>query len=253
MALEGQIALVTGSSRGLGLSIARALHNHGATIIINYNNPQSEEWASVAAQSLQGLSVRADVTDEVQVKDLFARAEAHFGSPISIIVNNALGDFKFNGDGRKKLEDISWSDFNLQLKTTLQGALNTTKAALPGFRRLGGGRIINIGTNLVQNPVVPYQDYTSAKGALLAFTHTTAAELGPENVTCNLVAGGLLKITDASAATPDEVFEQIKNVTPLRKVTTPEDLAGAVVFFAGPLAKAVTGQQLIVDGGLCMT
>ena len=115
-------------------------------------------------------------------------------------------------------------------------------------------RIINIGTNLVQNPVVPYHDYVAAKDALLAFTYSTAAELGPENVNCNLVAGGLLRMTDASAATPDETSDQIAAITPLRKVMTPEDLAtGAVVFFAGLLASAIMGQQLVVDGGLTMS
>ncbi len=253
MSLKDQIALVTGSSRGLGLAIAKALHAEGAHVIINYVHCTSEEAAHTAATSINSIAVRADVTNSEQIQSLFASAESHFGSPISIVINNALGTFKFNGPARRTLEDIHWGDFDLQLRTTLQGALNTTKCALPGFKKLGGGRIINIGTNLVQNPVVPYQDYTAAKGALLAFTHTTAAELGPQNVTCNMVAGGLLKSTDASAATPQEVFEQIAAVTPLRKITTPEDLAGAVVFFAGPLANAVTGQQIVVDGGLVMT
>ncbi|KAK5085025.1 hypothetical protein LTR70_007695 [Exophiala xenobiotica] len=253
MSLRNQVALVTGSSRGLGLAIAKALHAEGVHVVINYVDPTSEDTAQANATALNTIAIRADVTDLDQVQSLFDRVESHFQQPISIVVNNALGAFKFNGPGRKTLDQITWSDFDLQLRTTLQGALNTTKSALPGFRKLGGGRIINIGTNLVQNPVVPYQDYTAAKGALLAFTHTTAAELGPENVTCNMVAGGLLRSTDASAATPHEVFDQIAAITPLRRVTTPEELAGAVVFFAGPLAKAVTGQQIVVDGGLVMT
>lgn len=124
--------------------------------------------------------------------------------------------------------------------------------AIPGFESAGFGRIINIGTNLFQNPVVPYHDYTAAKGALLAFTRTSAAELGSKGVTVNLVAGGLLDVTDASASTPREVFDHIKAVTPLRKVTTPDDLAGAVLFFASPWASGVTGQQIVVDGGLVM-
>ena len=99
---------------------------------------------------------------------------------------------------------------------------------------------------------MPYHDYTAAKGALLAFTRTSAAELGPKGVTVNLVAGGLLDVTDASASTPREVFDHIKAVTPLRKVTTPDDLAGAVLFFASPWASGVTGQQIVVDGGLVM-
>lgn len=130
--------------------------------------------------------------------------------------------------------------------------MNTTKAALPGFKASGNGRIINIGANLLLNPVVPDRDYTAAKGALLASTRTSAAKLGPVNVTVDMVVGRLLKVTDASKETPEEILDQVAAVTPLRRVTTPDDLAGAVVFFAGPLARSITGQQQVVDGGLCM-
>ena len=183
---------------------------------------------------------------------LFTKAEAHYTRPITTVVNNALADFSFNGPARPHIPDIKWENFDKQLRGSLQGALNTTQAALPGFKKLGYGRIINIGSNLVQNPVVPYHDYTASKAALLAFTRTTAAELGEHGVTCNLVSGGLLKKTAASEATPDEVFEQIKNATPLRKVTEPEELADAVLFFASDWARGVTGQQMVVDGGLVM-
>lgn len=97
---------------------------------------------------------------------------------------------------------------------------------------------------------MPYHDYTAAKGALIAFTRTAARDLDPLGVTVNMVAGGLLRTTDASAATPDAVFDMIAQQTPLGHVTTPEDLADAVLFFASPWASAVTGQTLIVDGGL---
>lgn len=250
MSLDGKVALVTGSSRGLGLAIARALHSHGAKVVINY--VKSNEKAEQAAAELKGIALKADVADLNAVKEMFRAAEEHFGQPVNVVVNNALTDMSFDGQPTK-IADVEWDDFAQQIQTTIRGTLNTTKAALPGFRKLQEGCIINIGTNLVQNPVVPYQSYTTAKGGLLALTHTMAAELGPENITCNLVAGGLLQVTDASAATPEAVFQQIAAVTPLRRVTTPEDLAGAIVFFAGPLARAVTGQQLVVDGGLVMT
>jgi 3-oxoacyl-[acyl-carrier protein] reductase len=102
----------------------------------------------------------------------------------------------------------------------------------------------------VQNPVVPYHDYTAAKGALPAFTRTAAKELGPMGVTVNMVSGGLLRTTDASRATPEAVFDIVAGQTPLGRVTTPEDMADAVLFFAFPWSRAVTGQNLIVDGGL---
>lgn len=116
----------------------------------------------------------------------------------------------------------------------------------------GSGRIVNVGTNLFQNPVVPYHDYTAAKAALLSLTRTLAKDLGRHGVTVNMVSGGLLRTTDASAATPEEVFDLIASSTPLGRVTTPEEFADAVLFFASPWARSVTGQNLVVDGGLVM-
>ena len=118
------------------------------------------------------------------------------------------------------------------------------------MRELGFGRIITVGTNLVQNPVVPYHDYTAAKAALLALTRTLSADLGPDGITVNMVSGGLLRTTDASAATPEAVFDMIAASTPLRRVTTPDEFADTALFFASPWSRAVTGQNLVVDGGL---
>ncbi|KAH6647398.1 3-ketoacyl-reductase [Truncatella angustata] len=251
--LSDQVVLVTGSSRGLGLATARAFQAEGARVVLNCRGKDSLPKTEAIAKELGGIAIAADVTDKEQVAALFDQAASHFGQPISVVVNNALADYQFNGDGRKKLDSIEWEDFDKQIRVAVQGALNTTKAAISGFEKLGRGRIINIGSNLVQNPVVPYQDYCAAKGALLAFTRSMAAELGPKNITVNLVAGGLLKGTDASSATPKAVFDQIAAVTPLRKVTSTHDLAGAVLFFASPWASAITGQQVIVDGGLVMS
>ena len=118
------------------------------------------------------------------------------------------------------------------------------------MKHAGFGRIINIGTNLVQNPVVPYHDYTAAKAALLAFTRTTAQDLGQYGINVNMLSGGLLQTTDASKATPDFVFDLIAQSTPLRRVITPEEFAAAILMFLSPYSRAVTGQNLIVDGGL---
>ncbi|MCU1545380.1 MAG: short chain dehydrogenase family protein, partial [Homoserinimonas sp.] len=106
--------------------------------------------------------------------------------------------------------------------------------------------------NLFQNPVVPYHDDTAAKAALLSLTRTTAKDLGRHGITVNMVSGGLLRTTDASAATPEHVFDAIAAGTPLGRVTTPAEFADAVLFFASPWARSVTGQNLVVDGGLVM-
>lgn len=246
-----QIVVVTGGGRGLGSALVRAFAREGAHVVVNYR--RSREQAEALVERIgpeSALAVGADVTDRQQVDRLFTTAREHFGRPVTTVVNNALADFSFNGDARSGVDGIDWGEFSAQFEGTVRGALNTTQAALPGLREQGGGRIVNIGTNLFQNPVVPYHDYTAAKAALLSLTRTLAADLGPEGITVNMVSGGLLRTTDASAATPEEVFEGIAAVTPLRRVVTPEEFADAVLFFASPWARSVTGQNLLVDGGL---
>lgn len=138
------------------------------------------------------------------------------------------------------------------LKGSVRGALNTWQAGGEDMMKNGFGRIIHIGTNLFQHPVVPYHDYNTSKAALLSMTRNMAKELGPYGIHVNMVSGGLLQTTDASAATPDAVFDVIRESTPLGKAVTPAELADAVLFFASPWSRSVTGQNLIVDGGLVM-
>ena len=250
MKLNQQIVLVTGGARGLGHAISQAVAREGAKVVINYYS--SKDAASALASSIgsNAIAVQADITDQAQVTQLFSKAKAHFGAPITSVVNNALVEFKFNGDDRKKIDTIGWADFEQQIKGAVAGALNTMKAGAADMKALGFGRIVNVGTNLFQNPVVPYHDYTAAKAALLSLTRTAAQDLGPDGITVNMLSGGLLRTTDASAATPDFVFDLIAGQTPLRSVTTPEEFADAVLFFLSPWSRAITGQNLIVDGGL---
>ena len=248
--LDQQLVIVTGASRGLGAAIAQAFLREGAKVVVNYLNSAERAQALAAAAPGRALALRADVRDPAAVAAMVAEATAHFGQPVSTVVNNALPAFQFNGDARPHADTLDWAQMNAQIEGSVRAALNTTQAVLPGMRAAGGGRIVNVGTNLVQNPVVPYHDYTAAKAALLAFTRTLSHELGADGITVNMVSGGLLRTTDASAATPDAVFDMIAAGTPLREVTTPAQFADAVLFFASPWSRAVTGQNLIVDGGL---
>lgn len=253
MNLNEQVVLVTGSSRGLGAATAKAFGREGAKVVVNYVH--SEDKAAEVVEEIgsdRAIAVQADVRDEVAVKHLFAKAKNHFEQPISTIVNNALIDFSFNGDARNQLDRITWEEFQTQLEGSIQAALHTLRAGQEDMAQQQFGRIINIGTNLVQNPVVPYHDYNTAKAALLGFTRSMAQELGPKGIAVNMISGGLLQETDASAVTPEAVFDLIRESTPLQKVTTPEDVAKAILFFASPWSSAVTGQNLVVDGGLVM-
>ncbi len=249
MHLKDQIVLVTGGARGVGAALARAFAAQGARVVINWRASGDRAQALAAELGDRVIAIQADVADRAAVEALVAAAEAAFGAPITTAINNAL-DYSFNGDARSQMTDISWAEMEAQFSTVVRGALNVIQACAPGMVRAGGGRVVNIGTNLFQNPVVPYHDYTAAKAALLSLTRTAAGDLGPSGITVNMVSGGLLRTTDASAATPDAVFDFIAGMTPLRSVTTPEEFADAVLFFASPWSRAVTGQNLVVDGGL---
>lgn len=248
--VDQQIVVVTGGARGLGAAISRAFLDAGARVVVDYHSSRAAAESLAADYPERALAVQADIRDRGQVDSLIAAAATCFGGPVTTVVNNALIDFAFNGDARVKAGEIGYDDFAAQFEGSIGGPLNVIQAARAGMVEAGFGRVINIGTNLFQHPVVPYHDYTAAKAALLSLTRTFADDLGPEGVTVNMVSGGLLRTTDASAATPREVFDAIAAATPLRSVTTPEQLADAVLFFASPWSRGVTGQNLIVDGGL---
>lgn len=244
--------LVTGSSRGLGATIVKTLAQQGFQVVINYN--QSKEAAEKIVAKIGGekaIAIQADVTNRSEVDTMIQKATEYFGG-IDIVVNNALVDFKFDPNKQKPFSELSWDDYQKQLDGTLKAAFNVIQSTLPQFIERQNGGIINIGTNLFQNPVVPYHEYTTAKAGLIGFTRNIAAELGQNGIKANVVSGGLLKMTDASAVTTQEVFDLIAQSTPLKKVTTPQDVANMVAFLCSESADGITGQNFTVDGGLTM-
>lgn len=248
--IDQQLVLITGGARGLGSYLSRAFLNQGACVVVNYLTSTRAAHELVASVPDKCLAIQADVCDSGAVNTMVDKAQQHFGRPVTTVVNNALPRFSFNGDQRSSFDTLSWDEVQQQFEGVVRGALNTVQATRPGMVGIGFGRIINIGTNLVQNPVVPYHDYTAAKAALLSLTRTMAHDLGPDGTTVNMISGGLLRTTDASQATPDAVFDLIAANTPLRRVTTPAEFADAALFFASPWSRAITGQNLVVDGGL---
>jgi len=251
--LEGKVALVTGASRGVGAAIARSLAEEGAAVVVNYL--KSEGRAEEVARDIRGgggeaFPYRADITDEAAVREMVRAVEDAFGA-VDILVNNALPDYSFDPVERKDFAGVEWGDY-LQQLGALRGALYCSQAVVPGMIGKGGGRIVSILSNLINNPVVAYHDYTTAKSSFLGFSRNLAAELGPHNITVNMIAGGLIDETDASAATTQEVRDIVAGSTPLRRLGTPEDLGRAVLMFASPWAGFVTSQYITCDGGLVM-
>lgn len=255
MLLSQKAALVTGASRGAGAAIARALARQGAAVCVNYL--RSEDKANDVVREIekaggQAFAHQADVTDPEAVRRMAEAVVERFGQ-VDIAVNNALPSYQFDPSAPYvSVETVEWAHFQRQIEGAVRGTLNVVQALVPHFKERRAGSVVNISTNLVYNPVVTYHDYTAAKAGLVGLTRTLAAELGPHGVRVNLVAGGLLQTTDASAVTTPEVFEMVAQETPLRRTVTPEEFAEAVVFFASDLSRAVTGQSLSVDGGLTM-
>ncbi|MDW5471871.1 3-oxoacyl-ACP reductase [Staphylococcus equorum] len=244
--------LVTGSSRGLGATIAKTLSQQGYNIIINYykNKSLAEDIVSDIGSD-HAIAIKADVTNRNDIDRLIEQATQYFGK-IDVVINNALVGFKFDPTQQKSFTDLAWDDYQQQIDGTLKAAFNVTQSVMPQFLERQQGTIISIGTNLYQNPVVPYHEYTTAKAGLIGFTRNIAAELGKFGIRANVVSGGLLKTTDASATTTTEVFDMIAQTTPLKRVTSPQDIANMVAYLASEQANGITGQNFTVDGGLTM-
>jgi len=206
---------------------------------------ETQEQETPKAQAFQ-----ANITMKEDVDRMMVEIKECFNKLPDILINNALGNFQFNGDARKKFEDLPWEDMQGQLDVTLKGSFHLIQALIPSMKEKHFGKIINIGTNLFHNPVVPYHDYIAGKGALLALTRSLAKELGEFGIRVNMVSGGLLKVTQASACTPTAVFDIIATSTPLQEVTSTQSFAEGVVMLVGSMSNAITGQNLTIDGGL---
>ncbi|WP_026695674.1 3-oxoacyl-ACP reductase [Peribacillus kribbensis] len=254
MNLKDKVVLITGASRGIGAAIARKFASEGSFVIINYlsNKHLAEDIAAdIETRGGQAAAIQADVTDFEQVNEMMAHIIENFGT-IDVVVNNALSHYTFNPRTRKTAWEMEWDDYNQQWEGNVHGAYNICRAAMPFMKEQMYGRIINIVSNLIDFPVIPYHDYSTAKMALLGFTRNLAKELGAFGITVNAVSPGLTYPTDSSAETKDDVRESIIHLTPMRRLASPEDIAGSVLFFASDLSAFITGQCLHVDGGLVM-
>lgn len=159
--------LVTGSSRGLGAAIVKKLVQQDFQVVINYfrNKKVAEKLVAQIGQK-KGIAIQADVTNRRDVESLVNQATAHFGQ-IDVVVNNALIDFKFDPAEQKPFTELTWDDYQTQLNGTLKAAFNVSQSVMSQFIEREDGHIISIGTNLYQNPVVPYHEYTTAKAGLI--------------------------------------------------------------------------------------
>ena len=255
MKFRDRAILVTGASRGIGAAIAKAFAAEGGIVIVNYLR-NDEAAAAVAAECRalggEALAIAADVTSPEAVAAMAERISEEVGR-LDVVVNNAFAPYRFDPDDRARFWETPWEAYGQQFDGAVKAAYTVCRAMLPLLQRRSGASIVNIASDLVARPSIPYHDYTTAKAALIGFSRNLAAELGPLGIRVNCAAPGLVYPTDASAATKEEVREILIAQTPLRRIATPADVAGPVLFLASDWSGFVTGQTLHVDGGLVMS
>ena len=245
--LTGRIALVTGSSQGIGKATALRLAQSGSDLVINYRNKASsaeEVKARIEEMGRRCIAIQADVSQEEDVIRLFTVANESLG-PITILVNNA-------GTTRDKLIlQMSLSDFEYVVDTNLRSTFLCTKAALRGMLRARWGRIVNVSSPAALLGSVGQANYTASKAAILAFTLSTAREMASRNITANAIAPGLIP-TELTSTLTEQQRQFLLNNTPAGRFGEPEEIAATINFFCSPEAAYITGQILCVDGGMAM-
>src|SRR5512143_1975635 len=244
--LSGQVALVTGATRGIGQAIAKALAAGGATVI---GTATTEEGAAKIAADLAeagnaGTGIRLDVSDGAAVDAALGDIETRFGA-VTILVNNA-GITRDNLLLRMK--DDEWDAI---MATNLKPAYRLAKAVLRGMMKARRGRIIQIGSVVGTSGNPGQANYAAAKAGLLGFTKSLAQEVGSRNITVNCVAPGFID-TDMTKALPDAQREALLAHIPLGRLGAAEDIAQAVAFLASPAAGYISGTTLHVNGGMYM-
>jgi 3-oxoacyl-[acyl-carrier protein] reductase len=242
MMLTNKRALVTGGSRGIGASIAKVLAAEGADVAITYEKSAeraAEVVQAIKAQGRRAVAIQADSADPTAIRSSIDKTVAELGG-LDILVNNA-GILRV-----AELKDISLEDIDSILNVNVRGVIVATKSALPHLNK--GGRIINIGSffaDRVPSPVLSV--YAASKSALVAFTKGLARELGPKEITVNLVQPGSID-TDMNPA-HGPFGDTLRQLTASGRYGAVEDIANAVAFLASAKAQYITGSALTVDGG----
>lgn len=239
-----KVALVTGSSRGIGAAIARRLASDGFTVVINYAGRAQEVEQlidKIEARGGQAISAQADVSDPLAVARMFDAAQAAFGG-IDVLVNNA---------GIMELAPISESEdslFDRQVAINLKGSFNTLREAARRLRP--GGRIINLSSSVVGLYQPGYAAYAATKAGVEALTHVLAKELRGRSITVNAVAPGPTATALFLDGKAQAVIDQLAKLAPLERLGEPDDIAAAVAFLAGPDGGWINGQVLRANGGI---
>jgi len=246
MRLKGKVALVTGGAQGIGRDIALAFAREGAEVVIGDINLEKAEATrkEIEALGVKSLAIELNVTDYALVEEAINKTLDKF-TKIDILVNNA-GITRDN-----LLLRMSEADWDAVIQVNLKGTFNCTKAVSRPMVKQRSGRIVNIASiiGIIGNP--GQANYSASKAGIIALTKTAAKELASRNITVNAVAPGFIQ-TDMTAKLPEELKEKMLAAIPLARFGMPADVAGVCVFLASDEAGYVTGQTVVVDGGMVM-
>ena len=243
--LLNKVALVTGSSRGLGRGIALALGKAGAKVCLNYlNNSEVAEGTltKLREEGIHAAMFRADASDKEQVESMIEAIEEKFGS-LDILVPNATPD-----QPQKQIEEYDADFYRQMYDFFVVSPFHLAKAVLPGMKRRKSGRIINITSEVFHCSVPEFSAYVAAKGGQIGWSRSMASELAPFGITVNTVAPGWIP-TERHENDSEEAKNEYLKTIPLGRWGTPEDVGNAVVYYSSDEASFVTGQTLCVNGG----
>jgi 3-oxoacyl-[acyl-carrier protein] reductase len=246
--LDGHVALVTGSTAGLGKAIALRLGLAGAKVALNYNNNVSRAESALA--ELQNLGckavlVKGDVTNEEDVTAIYEAIATQLGS-VDILVLNATGN-----QPQIPFEEYTWQDFQTMIDFFIKSPFLLTRACLPAMKEKQWGRIINISSDVFFRTVNNFSAYVTAKGGQIGFTRSMATELAPFGITVNAIAPGWIPV-ERHETTTQEKKDAYQARVPMQRFGTPQDIAEAVLYFASQESQFVTGQYLCINGGISL-
>lgn len=244
--LKGHVAIVTGSSTGLGKAIARILGEAGAKVTVNYFNNQvraEKTFAEFQKAGIESVMVRSDVTTEAGVDKLYQEAEAKLGKP-DILVINATCEQPL-----KPIEEYDWDFYQSMLDFFIKSPYLLTRRGLPHMKQQKWGRLINITSEVYHRAVAPFSAYVAAKGGQTGWTRSMSRELAPFGITCNVVAPGWIPV-ERHDKDPQEMKDAYRALVPVDRWGIPDDVGYACLYFASQEASFITGQTLCVNGGM---
>ncbi len=244
--LQGHVAVITGSSTGLGKAIAFVLGKAGAKVTVNYFNNQAraeQTFSEFQEAGIECILVKSNVITEEGVELLFRETEDKLGKA-DILVPNATCEQPL-----KPIEEYDWSFYQAMLDFFVKSPYLLTRRALPHMKEKRWGRIINITSEVYHRSVAPFSAYVAAKGGQTGWARSMSRELAPFGITVNVVAPGWIPV-ERHANDPQEAKDEYRALIPANRWGTPEDVGYAVLYFASEEASFLTGQTLCVNGGM---